>query len=97
MNVPKQTMAVCLVVLVLTYSEGAFAGGPPGEILVTSLDDPGIPGDGLVTLREAIEQADQSPGAIIRFASELAGGSIQILSPLPTISGGGVTIDGDVD
>ncbi len=67
-------------------------------IVVNSLADPGVPDDELTTLREAITTANSRGGGItITFDPAFAGGTIQPTSQLPTISGGNITIDGDMD
>jgi hypothetical protein len=55
------------------------------------------PGPDGISLREAILATNHSPGTYtISFAPSLAGTTISLLSQLPPLSGGGVTIDGDV-
>jgi len=74
--------------------------GVPDEcdvMVVNSLDDPGLAGDGLTTLREAMEQANVAGGFTITFDPALAGGTIRPTSGLPDISGGNITINGDMD
>ncbi len=76
------------------------ANGIPDEcdvIVVDSLADPGISSDGLTTFREAITSANNGGGYTILFDPVLAGGTIQPLSQLPDVSGGYITINGDID
>lgn len=59
------------------------------------LADPGSDG---ISLREAIEATNNSPGTYtISFAPALPGAIISLLSSLPPLSGGGVTINGDIN
>lgn len=81
-------------------SQDCGGNGIPDEceiILVNSLADPGVPNDGLTTLREAIDAANLNCGVTITFEPALAGGTIQPASPLPFITGGSITINGDVN
>jgi hypothetical protein len=61
------------------------------------------PGTDGISLREAIHATNNDPGSyIIRFASALAGATMLVgASPptlaLPPLTGGGVTIEGDID
>ena len=57
------------------------------------------PGPDGISLREAIEATNRDPGSYtIRFASGLARTTILIgRGDLPSLTGGGVTIDGDID
>ncbi len=78
--------------LALTPTQPAYAA----TIFVNSLDDPGggICNKDNCTLREAIDDANDSPGAdTIRFS---VSGTITLTSSLPGILmvGGGLTIDG---
>jgi uncharacterized repeat protein (TIGR01451 family) len=63
------------------------------ELTVTTTGDSG-PG----SLRDAIAQANQDglPN-VIRFAPWLAVGTIDLASPLPALTEGGTTLDGDLD
>lgn len=60
------------------------------------------PGPDGISLREAIETTDNEPGAYdIRFAPSLSGATIVVggtcCGSLPPLSGGGVSIDGDIN
>lgn len=56
------------------------------------------PGPDGISLREAIEATNADPGAYtIRFASDLAGSTIEASAELPWLEAGGLTIDGDID
>ena len=77
---------------------GAEASGRGGPYHVTSLDDPGEAGDGLITLREALDAANAAGVPVtITFDAALAGGTIQPLTWMPQITGGSITIIGDID
>jgi hypothetical protein len=55
------------------------------------------PGPDGISLREAIEATNASPGTyVIDFAPSLAGATLSLLSQLPALTGGGVTINGDI-
>ena len=55
------------------------------------------PGPDGISLREAIQATDNDPGQyMIRFAPALAGATITV-EQLPPLTGGGVTIEGDID
>jgi len=59
------------------------------------LANPGVDG---VSLREAILATNNSPGTYnISFAPSLAGATISLATQLPPLSGGGVTINGDIN
>ena len=69
------------------------ANGPCGTGTISDLYRPD--GDGLVSLREAIIAANNTPGAdTITFAT---GGTIAVNSPLPALCGGHTRIEGDLD
>jgi hypothetical protein len=56
------------------------------------------PGPDGISLREAIHATNNDPGArTIGFAPMLAGATIGLDSVLPPLTGGGVTIEGDID
>lgn len=77
--------------------------GTAGEIIVDTLEDAVDPDDGVISLREAIDMA--APGDSIRFAQELAGGTILLTqgqiyfyNPVSVDASdleGGITIDGN--
>ncbi|HOW17593.1 MAG TPA: thrombospondin type 3 repeat-containing protein, partial [Phycisphaerae bacterium] len=67
------------------------------NIVVNSLDDPGVPGDGLTTLREAMDQANADGNAAVLFDPALTGGTIRPGTALPAITGGGIVISGDTN
>lgn len=87
----RRMKLLSMLLLLIMASDGA------AQIVVNSLDDPGLPDDGLTTLREAIVQANVTGGLTITFDPALAGGTIQPTSSLPAITGGNITIDGDID
>jgi len=59
------------------------------------LSDPGPDG---ISLREAIIATNNEPGVrVVRFGPGLRGRTILLESSLPPLTGGGVTIDGDID
>jgi len=62
--------------------------------VTTAADDPTTPIAGQTTLRDAINQANQTTGATIQFAPSINGQTIQPLAALPAITGAGTTIDG---
>lgn len=62
--------------------------------VTTAADDPTTPIAGQTTLRDAINQANQTTGATIVFAPRVGGHTIQPLAALPAITGAGTTIDG---
>jgi hypothetical protein len=57
------------------------------------------PGPDGIALREAIHTTNNDPGTyVIGFGPALAGKAIMIASsPLPPLTGGGVTVEGDID
>lgn len=56
------------------------------------------PGPDGLTLREALLATNNDPGSYtIRFAAALAGKTITLESELPSLTGGGVTVEGDID
>jgi hypothetical protein len=56
------------------------------------------PGPDGISLREALEATDNDPGSYsIRFDGALAGSTITLNSALPPLTGGGVTVEGDID
>jgi hypothetical protein len=56
------------------------------------------PGPDGVSLREALAAANNEPGSnTIRFAPALAGAAITLESQLPPLTGGGVSVEGDID
>ena len=66
-------------------------------IQVTTLDDNSPKGDGLVSLREAIDEANGTAGETkISFAGALRGGTIYLQDYLE-VTGGNITIDGDIN
>ena len=76
---------------------GAFEvdGVPFNSGLVVTTQDDVILADGKVSLREAITTANITPGAdTITFAEAIRGGTIELLSDLPTITDN-LVIDGD--
>lgn len=86
-----------------------LAAGPT-EILVTNGSDlvdgdietvAGLfkrPGPDGISLREAIEATNYDPGSYaIRFETSLRGATIHVGTRLPSLEGGSVAIDGDVD
>lgn len=59
------------------------------------LADPGPDG---ISLREAIEATNNDPGLhTVRFGTALSGQAIEVSSDLPPLTGGGLTIEGDID
>jgi hypothetical protein len=87
----------------------ATAQGTPTEIVVTASSDAsngdvssvsGLaanPGEDGISLREAIEATNNDPGTYsVGFDETLVGATITLGSDLPPLTGGGVTIDGDV-
>jgi parallel beta-helix repeat protein len=62
--------------------------------VTTAADDPTTPIAGQTTLRDAINRADNSPGATIRFAAALAGQPIRPTAALPPLTAPATTIDG---
>jgi CSLREA domain-containing protein len=72
-----------------------FTSAPQATFQVTTLADVIDASDGVLSLREAIDQANATPGAdTITFAESIRGGTIELTSELPTITDD-VTIDGD--
>jgi CSLREA domain-containing protein len=85
---------VALAAMVTVNSTTDISDGDTSSI-ANLIADPGP--DGVISLREAIEAANNTPGAdTIAFSISGCGGvcSIQPLSALPSLSGGGTTIDG---
>jgi parallel beta-helix repeat protein len=62
--------------------------------VTTAADDPTTPIAGQTTLRDAINQANQTTGATIQFAQSLNGQTLQPMATLLLIKGAGTTIDG---
>jgi hypothetical protein len=59
------------------------------------LADPGPDG---ISLREAIQATNNDPGLYtVRFATPLSGQAVTVSSDLPPLTGGGLTIEGDID
>lgn len=69
---------------------------PNGTVIAvtTAADDPTASLAGQTTLRDAINQANQTPGTTIVFAPGLAGQTLQPTAALPAITGAGTTING---
>ena len=56
------------------------------------------PGPDGISLREALHATNNDPGShAIGFAPALVGTTIIIESELPPLTGGGVTVEGDID
>ena len=80
--------AVLLGLVLALPSPSAFAAA----FIVTTDADSG-PG----SLRAAIAAANDGPGAdLIRFAPQMAGRTIWPMTSLPVLSGGGLTVQGDI-
>ena len=74
----------------------ALVSAPQAAFEVTTLDDVVDATDGVLSLREAITLANDTPGRdTITFAPDLFGGRISLATDLPTITDD-LTIDGDV-
>lgn len=96
--------------VVLAPSAAAPAARATSDIVVTSMSDSvngdtsslsalsADPGPDGISLREAITATNNDPGThTIRFAQSLAGATITLVSQLPPLLGGGVTIEGDIN
>ncbi len=81
-----------------TSTTATSGGGSGKRILTVTLNVSNTDDSGPGSLRDAIDQAN-SDGvfSVITFDPLLAGQSIQLQSPLPALSEGGTTIDGDVN
>jgi hypothetical protein len=56
------------------------------------------PGPDGISLREGLQATNNDPGTYtIGFAPALAGATITLDDPLPALTGGGVTVEGDID
>jgi hypothetical protein len=79
-------------VIMVTTTSDAVNGNVSSPVALTA--DPGPDG---ISLREAIEATNNAPGTYtIAFASALRGSTIALDSQLPSLAGGGVTIEGDI-
>lgn len=91
--IPTISAAASTAPIVVSSSLDVVSGNTSS--VTALLADPGPDG---ITLREAIEATNNSPGTFtISFAPSLAGATISLLSSLPPLSGGGVTINGDIN
>lgn len=101
-----------LVVVLLAVVVGVIQAQPPSRttITITTSSDAengnvssaaalaASPGPDGISLREAIDATNNDPGAYtIRFAPRLRGATISVVNgTLPFLTGGGVSIDGDI-
>src|SRR5579864_9065598 len=80
-------------VITVTTTSDAVNGNVSSPAALNA--DPGPDG---VSLREAIEATNNAPGTYtIAFASSLQGATVALNSQLPSLAGGGVTIEGDLN
>jgi hypothetical protein len=102
----KLVLAAALLALIVAPS----AAPADADIVVTTISDEtngdvatvggliATPGPDGVSLREAIEATNNDPGSyMIGFAPALGGTTITLADDLPPLTGGGVTVEGDVD
>ena len=105
----KITGVVALLVLVVATSAAVPTARSASGLVVTTVSDAvngntssvaallADPGPDGISLREAISATNNDPGTYtIRFAPSLKGATIAVDSQLPSLIGGGVTIEGDI-
>jgi hypothetical protein len=91
--VPSMSKAADVVTIAVTSSQDV-ANGDTSSVSALMAN----PGPDGISLREAIVATNNSPGTyVIDFAPSLGGATIWLLSQLPPLSGGGVTINGDIN
>ena len=105
-----RTLAAGVLLLASALGAEASAVQSMTDIIVTTVSDEtngntssvtallSNPGPDGISLREAILATNNNPGTYtIRFASTLRGVTILVNAQLPPLTGGGVTIEGDID
>ncbi len=86
---PVASTAASAVTIVVSSTQDVVNGDTSSVSALVA--DPGPDG---ISLREAIEATNASPGTyVIDFAPSLAGATLSLLSQLPALTGGGVTIN----
>jgi len=108
-DTPRTKLLLAGALLVLLVAPSAAAPAATDIVVTTNSDATngdvataaGLianPGPDGVSLREALEATNNDPGTYtIGFAPALAGKTITLVPDLPPLTGGGVTVEGDID